>query len=247
MTNQEAKFTLGAYRASGQDAGDPAFAGALQRTREDPHLGAWFERARAHDAVVGAKLREIAPPAELRAAILAGARASTTQQRTWWRQPVWLAAAAAVMVLLAVAGQFSFKRAGAVDAPTTALAELALSDLSVKGHGGHDTATGELKAWLNAPDGKLTSGLNLDFAQMRAQGCRTLSLGGRDVVEVCFVRKGLVFHLYTLPRGAMPELPARAVPALVARATQAAAVWSDSKFHYVLATAAGMEALKGLL
>ena len=102
MTNQEAKFTLSAYRASGQDAGDPAFAEALRRTRDDPQLGAWFERARAHDAAVGAKLREIAPPGELRAAILAGARASTMQS-SWWRQPVWLAAAAAVVVLLAVA------------------------------------------------------------------------------------------------------------------------------------------------
>lgn len=246
MTNQEAKFTLGAYRASGQDAGDPAYAEALQRTRDDPQLGAWFERARAHDAAVGAKLREIAPPAELRAAILAGARASTTQ-RTWWRQPVWLAAAAAVMVLLAVAGRISLKRGGEIDAPTTALAELALTDMSVKGHGGPDAATGELKTWLRAPDGKLTSGVHLDFAQMRAQGCRTLSLGGHEVAEVCFERGGIEFHLYALPLGAMPELPARAVPALVARATQAAAVWSDSKFHYVLATAAGMDALKRLL
>jgi hypothetical protein len=246
MTNQEAKFTLSAYRASGQDAGDPAFAEALRRTQNDPQLGAWFERARAHDATVGAKLREIAPPAELRAAILAGARASTTHQ-AWWRQPVWLAAAAAVIMLLAVAGQISFRRSAGPSVQATQLAELALSDLSVPGHRGHDAATGEMKAWLDAPDGKLTSGLNLDFAQMRAQGCRTLNLGGRDVVEVCFERKGLVFHLYALPRDAMPELPARAAPALVARATQAAAVWSDSKFHYVLATAAGMDALKRLL
>lgn len=246
MTNPEAKFTLSAYRASGQDAGDPAFAEALAQAKNDPVLGAWFQRAQEHDAAVGAKLREIAPPAELRAAILAGVRASTTQ-RTWWRQPMWLAAAAAVIVLLAVAGQISFKRSDTVDAPTAALAELALSDLSVKGHGGHETATDELKAWLSAPNGKLTSGLNLDFAQMRAQGCRTLSLGGRDMVEVCFERKGLVFHLYALPSAAMPELPARAEPALVERATQAAAVWSDSRFHYVLATAAGVDALKRLL
>ena len=245
MTNQEAKFTLGAYRAGGQDAGDPAMAAALAQAKNDPALGAWFARAQGYDTVVGAKLREIAPPAELRAAILAGARASATQ-RSWWQQPVWLAAAAAVAVLLAVAGQFSFRRTAA-DAPATALAELALADLKVAGHGGHDTARGELKAWLNAPDGKVAAGPQLSFAQMQAQGCRTLKLGGREVVEVCFERNGLVFHLYALPREAIPELPLRAVPALVARATQAAAVWSDSKFHYVLATAAGMEALRRVL
>jgi hypothetical protein len=246
MTNQEAKFTLGAYRAGGQDAGDPAMAAALAQAKNDPALGAWFARAQAYDAAVGAKLREIAPPAELRTAILAGARASTTQ-RSWWRQPVWLAAAAAVAVLLAVAGQFSFRRTAA-DAPAaTALAEFAMADLGHYGHGGPEAASGRLKSWLNAPDGKVTSGLNLDFAQMQAQGCRTLKFGGREVAEVCFVRGGVEFHLYALPLGSMPELPARAVPALVARATQAAAVWSDSKFHYVLATAAGMEALKRVL
>ena len=47
MTNQEAKFTLSAYRANGQDAGDPAFAEALAQAKQDPALGAWLARAQA--------------------------------------------------------------------------------------------------------------------------------------------------------------------------------------------------------
>jgi hypothetical protein len=146
MTNQEAKFTLGAYRAGGQDAGDPVFAEALEQAKRDPALGAWLAREQAHDAIVAAKLREVAPPAGLRAAILAGAQASSTR-RVRWKQPVWLAAAAAVALLLAVVGTISRGERGAV-APATALAELVLADLNVAGHAGHDTASGGLKAWL---------------------------------------------------------------------------------------------------
>ena len=53
-----------------------------------------MERARAHDAAVSAKLRDLALPEELRAVILAGAQASTTQE-SCWQKLVWLAAAAA--------------------------------------------------------------------------------------------------------------------------------------------------------
>ncbi|MDB6169002.1 MAG: hypothetical protein JWM88_1866, partial [Verrucomicrobia bacterium] len=80
MSNNEAKFTLGAYRPNGRDAGDAMFGEPLRQARTDPALGAWFERAQAHDAAMAAKLREIAPPAALREAILAGARASRTRR-----------------------------------------------------------------------------------------------------------------------------------------------------------------------
>lgn len=245
MTNQEAKFTLGAYRAGGQDAGDPVFAEALEQAKRDPALGAWLAREQAHDTIVAAKLREVAPPAGLRAAILAGAQASSTR-RVWWKQPVWLAAAAAVALLLAVVGTISRGERGA-GVPATALAELVLADLNVAGHVGHDTASGELKAWLEAPGKKLAASSGLDFAQMKAKGCRTLTLGGRELAEVCFERNGLVFHLYTMPRTALPELTLGAKPTLVAQAGKAAAVWSDEKLHYVLATGAGLDAIKQLL
>ncbi len=245
MTNQEAKFTLGAYRPGGQDAGDPVFAAALEQAKRDPALGAWLAREQAHDAIVAAKLREVAPPPGLRAAILAGARAGT-KQPAWWRQPVWLAAAAAVTLLLAVAGTF-LSGGRAAGGPAEALAESVLADLSVAGHAGHDTATGELKAWLEAPGGKLAASSGLSFAQMKAKGCRTLKVGGRELAELCFERNGLVFHLYALPREGLPELNLGAKPTLVARAGNSAAVWSDDRLHYVLATGAGMDAIKRLL
>src|SRR5688572_8948158 len=101
MNNQEAKFMLGAYRPDGQDAGDPMFAEALGQVERDPELRTWFERERKFDTHVSEKLRALAPPPELRAAILAGARASRPRLR-WWANPLWVAAAAAVVMITTV-------------------------------------------------------------------------------------------------------------------------------------------------
>lgn len=245
MNNEEAKFILGAYRAGGQDAGDATFAEAVQRTRDDPQLGAWFARSRAHDAAMVAKLRDVMPPAGLREAILAGARASTAQP-AWWRRPPAWAIAASVVVLLSVLTVWKTNEARRETAPT-ALMEFALSDLSVPGHRGDETAQGALKAWLTTAGSKLTTGQNLNLAQLQANGCRTLKFAGRDIVEVCFARGGVVFHLYVLPRDSWLGGAAQATPTLLAQANRAAAVWSDERFHYALATTEGMEALKGLL
>ena len=246
MNNEEAKFILGAYRAGGQDAGDATFAEAVQRTRDDPALGAWFARSRAHDVAMAAKLREVQPPAGLREAILAGARASAAQP-AWWRRPAVWAVAASVAILLTLVTVWRSGGAS-LDASATALTNFALNDLRMPGHRGHEMAQGALKAWLTTAGSKLTTGQTLDVAQLQANGCRTLKFAGWDVVEVCFERGGVVFHFYAVPREAMPEWDGRTAPVLVARrGGEAAAVWSDRRFHYALATTAGMEELKRVL
>ena len=65
MTNQDAKLVLSAYRPNGADARDPFFEQALQQAKRDPELMEWFEKQRAFDRVMVAKLRTIEPPARL--------------------------------------------------------------------------------------------------------------------------------------------------------------------------------------
>ena len=101
MNNQQAKFILGAYRPDGRDATDAAFAEALAQTERDPELRQWLERQRAFDTAVVGRLRAVAPPVELKQAILAGVRASRPRA-AWWLAPRWLAAAAAMAVLAGV-------------------------------------------------------------------------------------------------------------------------------------------------
>ena len=75
MNNEQAKFVLGARRPGERDAGDPVFAEALKQAAGDPRLRAWHEREQAFDVALADRLRTAQPPAGLREAILAGARA----------------------------------------------------------------------------------------------------------------------------------------------------------------------------
>jgi len=240
MTNQEAKFTLSAYRANGQDAGDPAFAEALAQAKQDPALGAWLARAQAHDAAVAAKLREVAPPAALRAAILAGARASTTQ-RSWWRQPVWLAAAAAVAMLVSVAA-WRFKPVRGetmLEFAVNAVRE----DFGPHQHGGEVAG---LRAWLGEQHGPLPAVLPAKFAELRSRGCRTLDYKGQDVSLVCFERDGKEYHVLVARLDPATDASGTAMR-LIDRGDLVAATWADAKHRYVLVGDAGLAALKQLL
>lgn len=109
MDKQEAKLMLQSYRPGGRDADDPAFAEALALARQDPELGAWFQRECELDAAISDRVRQESVPADLRQAILAGHRSQRRvgigTSRAWWRSPA-LAWAASVVILLAAGFYF---------------------------------------------------------------------------------------------------------------------------------------------
>ena len=244
MSNHEAKFILGAYRPGGRDADHAMFTAALAQTKVDPALGAWFARAQAHDAALAAKLREIAPPPGLREAILAGARVSRAPEQTRRFPTVWLALAASVALLLTVSLALWPKRAGADPARLTAFA---LDDTAHGQHGGHGTAAGALQVLLSQPSTRLGAGLPVEFATLRATGCRTLSLAGHDVLEVCFQRDGVWFHCYVAKSADFPVSGTGAPAEFVQQAQLAGATWADATYRFVVVTDAGLEAVKRLL
>jgi hypothetical protein len=51
---------------------------------------------------------------------------------------------------------------------------------------------------------------------MTAQDCRTVSLGGREVAEVCFKSGELSFHFSVMPMDALSERETGETPPLVA-------------------------------
>ena len=252
MSNNEAKFILSAYRPGGRDAGDPAMAAALAQAKSDPALGAWLAREQAHGAVVAAKLREVAPPAGLREAILAGARVSggqdadgtQTTKRAWWAQPVWLAAAAAVAVLLSLAAWRVVPVRGAT------FEEFAVNFVG-KGFmlQKHSADVGVLKTWLGEQHGPLPEALPAKFAELRALGCRTLEFKGHDVSLVCFERGGKEFHVLVARRDEVPGAAVVETPRFMeaGKGKLAAATWADAKNRYVIVSDAGMDAVKRLL
>jgi hypothetical protein len=241
MKSDEAKFILSAYRPDGSDSGNAAFADALKMAASDPMLGSWFERSRAHDAAVAGKLREIAPPAGLREAILAGAQVSGPRRGEGMGR-AWIAGLAAAAVLAVVI--VSMKQPVRPEPSGSDFAGFAINDMLTAKHGGAGEPAGALVAALQVSGSRMPGPDGIAFDRLKETGCRTLSFAGHDVIEVCFARDGAMFHLYVSRQQGDAE--ARG-PSFIAQAAGAAAVWSDRSFEYALASTAGTEALRRLL
>jgi hypothetical protein len=167
-----------------------------------------------------------------------------TTERAFWNRPVWLAAAAAVAVLLVVSVSL-WPKPGTAGA---ALTDFALFDaLETKSHGGHGNATEAFEATLSKDTTRLAGGMPLDFAALKNNGCRTVSVAGRDVLEVCFQRNGAWFHCYVGRVEDFPGAPAKAAPSFAQSGQVAAAAWADGTHRFVVASVAGRAALQRLL
>lgn len=246
MNTQQAKFILQGYRPNGADAGDATFCDALEQARQDLPLRDWFAHEQSFDGVISAKLGEVLAPAGLREAILAGGRVTAPDmpRRSWWQHPALLAVAASVAVGFTVSLALWPKQAAA----SGELTEFALDDtLHNKNHGGHGAEAGALQSLLVQSTTRLGDRLPVDFAALRKAGCRTLSLGDGDVLEVCFQRNGAWFHCYIARRGDFPALAAAAGPTLVDRNGASIASWSDPSHLYVVVSQSGRAALEKLL
>ena len=244
MNNQEARFILGAYRPDGRDAGDPMFAEALAQAERDPDLRAWLEKQRNFDTAFSNKVRDVAPPSELREAILAGVRASQPRRR-WWTNPPWLAAAAAIVIIATVSISVTPFRAGP---PVSELTAFALNDLAEahNQHVGHPLPLAGVQARLADARQPLTGDLGIDLDDLRRKSCRSVRVAGREVFEICFQREGTWYHLYAAGRKDFASDTADAKSLIASRGEYASTAWADSKNVYALVTHAGQDALRRL-
>ncbi len=245
MNNAEAKFILQGYRPNGADAGDATFCAAVEQSKTDPALGDWFSRQQAFDAAVSAKLAQIQPPADLRAAILAGGTVSASKvaSRSKWARPAWMAMAAGLAVLLAV---------GVALWPRQALAlnEFAFEDArlgAMHGHGDRGAATNALQWTLSQPSTKLGHRLPVDFAALRSSGCRVVRYHDRDLLEVCFNRNGVWFHCYIAKAADFPQLALGKEPVFEDKSGASLVSWQDAEQIVVVVCRTGRKNLEALL
>jgi hypothetical protein len=245
MKNQDAKFILSGYRPGGQDASDPTFAEALQQAKRDPELGRWFAEQQAHAAAVAAKLKEISPPAQLRAAVLAGS--SLTQPATpgWrWLRPALGGFAAA---LLLVAGVVTVLPAKPV-MDVAQLTAFAIKDAQNFPHARPvGTAANDLKALLEQDGVCLATGLHFDFETLRTTGCRTLTDDGHELVEICFRRDGDFYHFYVVKRSDFANLKPATFSGPKTEDGVSFVSWADQNYFYMVASRATPEVLAKLL
>lgn len=261
MNSDEAKFILQARRPNGSDDQTPTMREALDQAARDPLLGEWLSKQERFDASVANALRQVQPPTDLRALILAGAAAQSTKRdaRAWWRRTPWLAMAAS-LTLIATLGTVAFIRlnpsgtsvAGhteSMPANLATLRELALAESAgMHGDGVHADQIGDLGRWLETPGQRLTVGLPVDFAGLQALGCRTLTVAGREVLEVCFQRDQ-VYHLYIARRSdfAPAAQGDSTSPEILIKDGLAVASWTKGDLVHILAAKGDDSVVSSLL
>jgi hypothetical protein len=244
MNNEEAKFILQGYRPNGADAGDTTFVAAVEQAKKDPALGEWFAKQQAFDAAISAKLAEIAPPADLRAAILAGGKvtaAGAATQRAWWNHPVWMGLAACLAIVFATAVALWPKQASAFGDFIYADAKLSAT------HGGHGHETSRLQAVLNDATTRLGQKLPINFEELSGTGCRALNYRGHEIMELCFKRDGVWFHCYIARIADYPMVAMTDTPTIVDRDGTSVASWKDAEHLIVVVSKSGRRSLEALL
>ena len=160
---------------------------------------------------------------------------------------MWLVAAAALLLVFAVGLARRSKEDGVT---TEAFANFAMRDTATahERHGGQGAATSALQRLLSQPATRLAGELPLDFATLKATGCRTLRFGGHDVLEVCFEREGGEFHLFVMASGNSSATADQKSGPLFATADGMSGVaWSKGAYRFAVASRSGFDAVKRLL
>ena len=204
MNREEAQFILRAYRANGEDAGDPQFQEALALVGKDPEFARWFAEELALDASVANKLRSVTVPPDLKSKLLLARK--TVQPVRWWNKASWVSAAAAIALLLAVAGVLLLGRKDAGDFAQFRRA-MAQASLDMSQHVdvmGLDAD--QLKSWIiehrGEPDFVLPAGL----VDKRIMGCKVLAWHGHRITLLCFKFSGKHCDVFVVNETALPRL-----------------------------------------
>ena len=213
MNPEEARLILQCRRPQGQDDALPAMAEALEVLATLPEAQAAFESDAALDALIGAKLRRFAVPAQLRHSILTGAR--ITPRLPWWRRRNFIFSAAAVLAaglaLTLLKTRLPAPGSGIVQVlPAGGLAEFR-DAATAKISGGEihlnkvSSQLGELQAYLaSRPQGRPVS-LPEGLTTLPTHGCEVFEWQGHEVTLICFetVEAGIA-HLFTIDAHALP-------------------------------------------
>lgn len=245
MTNKEASFLLGAYRANGMDSGDPEFAEALAQAGRDPALKGWFEDQQRFDAGIAAAMQGTPAPLGLKARIIAGGRVS--QPERWWTaRRVW--AVAAMVALFAGAGLFyriESRPEGWDEEAMGALSQLVSGETKFDAQSGSVT---ELQQWLRRAGSPTTGELPTRLKGLASLGCKTISWHGHAISLICFHGSdGEMVHLAMVDKGALSNPPPEGTPEYAERDGWRTASWSQGDMAMMLITRGPESQLRAIL
>ncbi|MES2468163.1 MAG: hypothetical protein V4675_12725 [Verrucomicrobiota bacterium] len=224
MNPEEARLILQCRRPQGQDDALPAMAEAMEVLATLPEAQAALESDAALDALIGAKLRRFAVPAQLRHSILTGAR--ITPRLAWWRRRHFILSAAAVLavgwsITLFKSQLYSPDSGTGQAVPSGSLAEFREA-ATIKISGGEihlnkvSSRLGELQAYLaSRPQGRPVS-LPEGLTTLPTHGCEVFEWQGHEVTLICFeTAEAGIAHLFTIDADALPADLSTPLPASV--------------------------------
>jgi len=197
ITNEKAKFFLGAYRPNGADAQDAVFHDALEQATLDPELAAWFKEQRDFDAVIIDKLAEVQPPTGLKAAILAGLETQQTV-RSYQFRPLLALAAILVVSGMIIYPMYLQEENSRPTFPRFQQASLSIVTSSLGP--GLDLKTPDIRLiqdYIEQNRGPCAPVLPAAFNKLSTAGCKVFRWNDQPVSLTCFrLPSGELIHLF---------------------------------------------------
>ena len=199
------------------------------------------------DDVIARKLAEIAPPADLRARLLAAGQpakkvAESRSGGGWWTYRITAAAAVLALVL----GMWSLwlrPHGQPISAATADLSAFLTNGFQF------DMKTSDMnqvRAWLAANNPNHPVNLPGALAQQRPLGCTGLTWRGYAGSLACFkMSNGMEAHLAMFPTKTFSDAPGSS-PQIASAGAWTRAAWSRDGMTYLLFVPAGMDPMKAL-
>ena len=232
MNTEQAKFILHAYRPGGQDANDPQFAEALEQVKNDPSLAEWFTAQTAFDGAVTRALGTVAPPQQLREAILAGRR--VIEPAPWWKRPVWWAMAASIAAILGLAGLW-FRGENSARFADYRQKMMAAHENNASHVEFPNGDFAKIQFWLASHRAETNFALPAGLRGKAAMGCRVVPWHGREIAMVCYVLDQTNhFDLFLARTSDFSDAPVPGKPEWTTNGPMTTAGWSQGEWTYLV-------------
>ncbi len=225
---------------------DVEWAEALAKAKRDPELRAWHEREREFDRIVGARLKNLPIPAELRAKLTPPEAAPQVIAFPW-------ALLRNAAVLVVAGGLILWGIAGSRDQPVTAgnaanqpvyaqfssgfYAELTSLFQRVPEFDYYSENMAELRLRVKEVGGPEASDVPRAIDELQGFRCRLFDWEKSKVSLICMRKGDQTYHLFVIedPTATPPALP-RANPRFNKMDNWAFASWAGDGKTYVLGT-----------
>lgn len=232
MDKQSIKEILLRYPPGNDAEVEPELAAARREAEKDPELQEWFAQQQKFQTAMRRAMRQIQPPASLKARILAGRPAS--RKILWWQSPQWLAAAAAFVLLASlVAFWLAPSRKPGYAAYRDRMAKFASREYRMDILA---TNSAQIRAYLAGKQSPADYVVPRELEPMPLAGCAALKWRNQPVSLICFRRgKDDLLWLFVISQSAVPSAPSGQAPQFEQINKLALATWSQQGKTYTLA------------